>query len=355
MQQIISNNHSVFFNEGCFPFLEEGLKDGSYSKIFIIADSETVQHCVPSFLSNMQTNIPFEIIEFDAGEENKTIETCMQIWQVLIDLGGDRKSLIINVGGGVVTDLGGFIASTFKRGIDFINVPTSLLAMVDASVGGKNGVDLGNLKNQIGTITNPKAVLIHTGFLETLPQVQMRSGLAEMLKHGLIQDAEYWQLFKHLDELTTEHLDTLIYRSVEIKNNIVTQDLTETGIRKALNFGHTIGHAIESYCMEVQHLPTLLHGEAIAIGIIIESYLSLEKHFITIEQYKDIKETILSIFDKLEFNENDISSIIELLIYDKKNEFGKIQFCLLNGIGDIMINQLVVNKLIYKAFEDYKK
>ena len=354
MQQINSNNHSIFFNDDCFTFLSESLKDGSYSKIFILADSETVQHCVPGFLSNMQTNIPFEIIEFEAGEENKTIETCMQIWQVLIDLGGDRKSLIINVGGGVVTDLGGFVASTFKRGIDFINVPTSLLAMVDASVGGKNGVDLGNLKNQIGTITNPKAVLIHTGFLETLPQIQMRSGLAEMLKHGLIQDAEYWQLFKHLDELTTEHLDALIYRSVEIKNNIVTQDLTETGIRKALNFGHTIGHAIESYCMEAQHIPTLLHGEAIAIGIILESYLSLEKQYITFEQYTDIKETILSIFNKPDFNSDDIEAILELLIYDKKNEFGKIQFCLLNGIGDVMINQEVDNELIYKAFEDYK-
>lgn len=354
MQEIISNNHSIFFNDGCFPFLQDVLKDGAYSKIFILADSETAQHCVPGFLANMHTNIPFEIIEFDAGEEQKTIETCLQIWQVLIDLGGDRKSLLINVGGGVVTDLGGFVAATFKRGIDFINVPTSLLAMVDASIGGKNGVDLGNLKNQIGTITNPKAVLIHTDFLQTLPQVQMRSGLAEMLKHGLIQDAEYWQLFKHLDELTTEHLDALIYRSVEIKNNVVTQDLTESGIRKALNFGHTIGHAIESYCMESQQLPTLLHGEAIAIGMIIESYFSLEKKHITFDQYLDIKQTIKSIFDMVNFNQNDIAAIVDLLVYDKKNEFGKIQFCLLKGIGDVMINQEVTNDLIYKAFEDYK-
>ncbi|UYW02606.1 3-dehydroquinate synthase [Flavobacterium agricola] len=354
MQQIISNNHSVFFNEDCFFYLSDALKDGNYSKIFILADSETVNHCVPSVLSNMQTNIPFEIIEFDAGEEYKTMETCMQIWNVLIELGADRKSVIINVGGGVVTDLGGFVASVFKRGIDFINIPTSLLAMVDASVGGKNGIDLGALKNQIGTITNPKAVLIHTGFLETLPQVQMRSGLAEMLKHGLIQDAEYWQLFKHLDELTTEHLDALIYRSVEIKNNVVTQDLTETGIRKALNFGHTLGHAIESYCLENQAMPTLLHGEAIAVGMILESYLSLEKQFITYDQYLDIKTTLNNLYDKVNFNEAAINEIVDLLIYDKKNEFGKIQFCLLNGIGDVMLDQQVSNELIYNAFKDYE-
>ncbi len=354
MQEIISNNHKVFFNENCMPFLNENLKDGCYSKIFIIADTQTVQDCVPSFLANMVTNIPFEIIEFEQGEENKTLETCMQIWNVLIELGADRKSLIINVGGGVVTDLGGFVASTFKRGIDFINVPTSLLAMVDASVGGKNGVDLGNLKNQIGTITNPKAVLIHTGFLQTLPSNQMRSGLAEMLKHGLIQDAEYWQLFKHLDELTTEHLDALIYRSVEIKNQVVTEDLTENGIRKSLNFGHTLGHAIESFCMQDDNLPTLLHGEAVAIGMVLESHLSLQLNLITTEEYADIKTTLLSIFDKVEFNQSQIESILDLLIHDKKNEFGKIQFCLLNSIGNVKINQQVNNELIFKAFEDYK-
>lgn len=355
MLEIISNNHKVYFNEGCMPYLNENLKDGCYSKIFIIADSETITHCVPNFLANMQTNIPFEIIEFETGEVHKNLETCLQIWKVLIELEADRKSLIINIGGGVVTDLGGFIASTFKRGIDFINVPTSLLAMVDASIGGKNGIDLGNLKNQIGTITNPKAVLIHTGFLETLPQIQMRSGLAEMLKHGLIQDAAYWQLFKNLDQLTTEDLDALIYRSVEIKNNVVTQDLTENGIRKSLNFGHTLGHAIESYCMENENKLTLLHGEAIAIGMILESYISYLKSLITLAEYQDIKTTILSIFERIDFDENDIEAIIQLLIYDKKNEFGKIQFCLLNGIGDIKINQEVDNELIYNAFSDYKK
>lgn len=354
MQDIISNNHIVFFNENCMPYLNENLKDGCYSKIFIIADTQTVQDCVPSFLANMVTNIPFDIIEFEQGEENKTLETCTQIWNVLLELGADRKSLILNVGGGVVTDLGGFVASTFKRGIDFINVPTSLLAMVDASVGGKNGVDLGNLKNQIGTITNPKAVLIHTGFLQTLPSKQMRSGLAEMLKHGLIQDASYWQLFKHLDELTTDHLDALIYRSVEIKNQVVTQDLTENGIRKALNFGHTLGHAIESFCMQDASLPNLLHGEAIAIGMILESHISLQKGLLTSEEYADIKTTVSSIFDYVDFTTNHIESVIDLLIHDKKNEFGKIQFCLLNGIGNVKINQEVNNDLIFNAFEDYK-
>src|SRR5690606_23930895 len=161
-----------------------------------------------------------------------------------------RKSMLINLGGGVISDIGGFVACTFKRGIDFINVPTTLLAMVDASIGGKNGVDLGNLKNQIGIIREPKAVLVLPEFLETLPSNEMRSGLAEMLKHGLIYDKNYWNQFKNLSNLNTDDLNNLIHQSIQIKNNIVSEDLTENGIRKALNFGHTLGHAIESYFLE---------------------------------------------------------------------------------------------------------
>jgi len=325
-----------------------------YSVVFIITDSNTSQYCLPNFLARLATTTPIEIVEIEPGEENKSVETCIEVWHALTDLGADRKSLIINLGGGVVTDLGGFVASLFKRGVDFINVPTSLLAMVDASVGGKTGVDLGSLKNQVGVISNPKAVLIDPDFLETLPAEQMRSGLAEMYKHGLIADRGYWNNLIDLSDLTTDDLANLIRRSIEIKNNIVTLDPTEKGERKTLNFGHTIGHAIESYFLENESRKTLLHGEAIAIGMVLESYLSLEKGMLSIVEYREIKSVINSFFDRTDFTSHDIEAIVKLLVHDKKNEFGRVQFVLLEGIGKAKFDQLVENDLIYSAFEDYK-
>lgn len=354
MQTITANGYSVYFNDTIYAYLSATLLPNDYSKAFILVDSKTSEFCLPNFLANLATEVPVEVIEFEAGEHFKNIETCFEIWSALTELGGDRKSLIINLGGGVVTDLGGFVASTFKRGIEYINVPTTLLAMVDASIGGKNGVDLGNLKNQIGTITTPRAVLIDTNFLATLPQNEMRSGLAEMLKHGLIQDKLYWNKFSDLTVLNTEDLDELIYQSVEIKNKIVTQDPTENGIRKALNFGHTLGHAIESYFLENENKVSLLHGEAIAVGMVLESYLSKEKKLISEEEYSEIKTVINSIYEILDFTQQDIEQTIELLIHDKKNEFGKVQFALLDGIGAVKIDQNVSNDLIFRAFEDYK-
>lgn len=354
MQSIQANNYPIHFNEKGYEALNLHLKEKKYSSLFIIVDSSTNEFCLPIFLPYLETNLTIEIIEFEAGEQNKNIETCVQIWNVLTELGADRKSLVINLGGGVVTDLGGFVASTFKRGVDFIHVPTTLLSMVDASVGGKTGVDLGNLKNQVGVINVPQMVLIDTQYLETLPKNEMRSGLAEMLKHGLIYDKEYWEKFLDLKAIDFADFDELIYRSVEIKNEIVMQDPTEKNIRKALNFGHTLGHAIESCFLENENKKTLLHGEAIAIGMILESYISLEKKLISQEEYNQIKTTIKTIYDDVQFDENDIEPILDLLIHDKKNEYGNIQFALIDGIGKIKINQSVENELILKAFEDYK-
>ncbi|RRJ89025.1 3-dehydroquinate synthase [Flavobacterium macacae] len=353
MNTIQANGYPIHFNEKGYSELNKFLSENKYSNIFIFADSGTNEQCLPVFLPNLETDLAIEIIEFEAGEENKNIETCIELWKVLTELKGDRKSLVINVGGGVVTDLGGFVASTFKRGIDFIHVPTTLLAMVDASVGGKNGVDLGSLKNQVGVINVPKMVLVDTQFLETLPQNQMRSGLAEMLKHGLIYDKKYWNLFSDLNNLNTDDLDVLIHQSVEIKNSIVMQDPTENGIRKALNFGHTLGHAIESYFLENDTKATLLHGEAIAAGMILEGYISFKKELIAESDYLEIKTVINSIFDKIIFEEKDLAPIQELLVHDKKNEYGTIQFALLDGIGNIKINQIAENELIIDAFLDY--
>ena len=354
LSSIKANDYFIHFNENGINALNNHLNKNEYSNIFIIVDSDTNEFCLPKLLPNIATELTIEIVEFEPGEHNKNIETCIQIWNVLTELGGDRKSLIINLGGGVVTDLGGFVASTFKRGIDFINIPTSLLAMVDASVGGKTGVDLGNLKNQIGVINVPQMVLIDTQYLDTLPKNEMRSGLAEMLKHGLIFDQSYWEKFLDLKNLDFDDIDELIYRSVVIKNEIVIQDPTEKHIRRALNFGHTLGHAIESYFLENINKKTLLHGEAIAIGMILESYISLHKGLINEQEYLQIKNTIKSIYDEVVFEKNDIQPILDLLIHDKKNEYGNIQFALIEGIGKIKINQSVENELIIESFLDYK-
>lgn len=354
MECIQANGYPIYFNESGYTALNANLAAQNYSKLFIIVDSKTNEFCLPHFLPLLETELAMEIIEFDCGENFKNIETCIQIWNVLTELGADRKSLVINLGGGVVTDLGGFVASTFKRGIDFIHIPTTLLAMVDASVGGKNGVDLGNLKNQVGVINTPVMVLIDTHYLQTLPQNEMRSGLAEMLKHGLIYDISYWQLFLDLNQLDLTDLNSLIYTSVQIKNNIVMQDPTENGIRKALNFGHTLGHAIESYFLENENKTTLLHGEAIAAGMILESYISWQKNLITAAEFHQIRNTIKNIFEDIVFEENDLGPIISLLIHDKKNEYGNVQFALIDGIGKIKINQEVDNELINNAFINYK-
>ena len=354
MESIQANGYPILFAEKSYDLLNRYIEENNYSSIFILTDTNTNEYCLTRFLPYLATEKTIEIIEIEAGESEKNINTCVEIWTILTELGGDRKSLLINVGGGVITDIGGFVASTFKRGIDFIHIPTSLLAMVDASVGGKNGVDLGNLKNQIGVINVPKMVLIDTEYLSTLPQNEMRSGLAEMLKHGLIFDAAYWSQFKDLNQTDFADFDILIHRSIEIKNKIVMQDPTENGIRKALNFGHTLGHAIESYFLENDNKKTLLHGEAIAVGMILESYISWQKELLSEAEYLEIKNAINAVFETIIFEEKDLQPILDLLIHDKKNEYGKIQFALLDGIGNIKINQEVENVLITNSFEDYK-
>jgi 3-dehydroquinate synthase len=354
MVSIASNGYSIYFNQEGYSSLNAYLKENIFSKIFIIVDENSNEYCLPILLPLIETETTIEIIELESGEENKTIETCVQVWNVLIELGADRKSLIINLGGGVITDLGGFVASTYKRGIPFINIPTTLLSMVDASVGGKNGIDLGGLKNQIGTITNPAMVIIDSNYIETLPQNQMRSGLAEMLKHGLIAKKSHWDKFKELSAVDFTEFDQLIHESVAIKNNIVMEDPTENGIRKALNFGHTLGHAIETYFLENPEKTSLLHGEAIAAGMILESYISLEQNLISENEFKEIKNTLNKIFERIIIHENEQENIIQLLIHDKKNEYGKVQFALLDGIGNIKINQTTENESIIRAFLNYK-
>jgi len=353
MNSIQATNYFVHFNTNCYTKLNEHIQNTNYSKIFVLVDSHTHEACLPNFLAELTTEITIEVIEITPGEIHKNIETCTGVWNVLSELDADRKSLMINVGGGVVTDLGGFVASTFKRGISYINVPTSLLAMVDASVGGKTGVDLGTLKNQIGVINIPEMVLIDTTFLTTLPANEMRSGLAEMLKHGLIYDEAYWKKMINLADFTIEDLDRLIFESVQIKNTVVTEDPKEQGLRKILNFGHTLGHAIESYLLTHETKDALLHGEAIAIGMILASYISNQQEGFPIEKLTEIKRVMLDMYGKTEFESADYDAIIDLMKYDKKNSHGNINFVLLSDIGTPVLDKIVPNATIINAFNFY--
>ena len=351
--QIQAADYIIGFGVDYYSALSQLINDKNYSKIVLLVDENTAQHCLNYVMQWLAVDVPFEIIEIEQGEENKTIETCTAVWESLVELNVDRKALLINVGGGMVCDLGGFVAATYKRGIDFVNIPTSLLAMVDASVGTKTGVNLGGLKNMVGSFSQPQMVLIDTAFLETLPGNQMRSGLAEMFKHGLIADTSYWNQLKNLGELTTEDLLLLIYHSVSIKNEIVLQDPFEVNVRKLLNFGHTLGHVIETYSHSGKGIQPLLHGEAIAIGMILEAFISYKKDLLTKNSYLEIKETLNLMFESIVFTENDIEICTHLLIHDKKNVNGIVQFTLLNGIGKGVINKVVESELITEAFNDY--
>ena len=345
----------VYYRENAYEKLNTYLAENKASKIFILVDSNTHNFCLTPFLTKLTTEIPLEVIEMEAGESNKNLETCSQIWNVLSELGADRKSLILNLGGGVVTDLGGFVASCFKRGIPYINIPTTLLGMVDASVGGKTGVDLGNLKNQIGVINNSQMVLVDSVFLKSLPANEMRSGLAEILKHGLIQDEKYWNKLSALSTLNLEDLDEIIEESVNIKAEIVSRDPEEKNLRKTLNYGHTLGHAIESYFLTHPSKSKLLHGEAVAIGMILATFISSELKEFPRKKMQQITQTILDMYGKVEFEVQDVKEIMDLMKYDKKNEFGKINFVLLKDIGKPLIDCLVPNEVIHKAFDFYGK
>lgn len=348
-----TGGRNVYYNEPGFLKLNQFLEENTFSNLFILVDSNSHEFCLAPFLSQMKTDLNVEVIEMEAGEEHKHLETCNSIWNVLSELNGDRRSLMINLGGGVVTDLGGFVAATFKRGISWINFPTTLLSMVDAAVGGKNGVNLGSLKNQIGVIRPPEFVVINTSFLNTLPAPEMRSGLAEMLKHGLIQDEQYWKKLTELHELSLEDLDGLIAESVEIKETIVEQDPTEQNLRKSLNYGHTLGHAIESYFLEDPAKQKLLHGEAVAVGMVLATFLSVELKSFPKHKLQEITEVIFRLYGRIELTKADQEKIIELLKFDKKNEGGNINFVLLEDIGKPVIDCHVPNDLLFKAFSYY--
>ncbi len=354
MEKTAIEKGAVYKNEMAWNVFSERILNSKYSKIFIVVDENTKRYCLPILLKKYNFKTTPEVITIPEGETHKNIETCLKVWEILSEKSADRNSLVINLGGGVVTDLGGFVASTFMRGISFINIPTSLLAMVDASVGGKNGVDLGYKKNQIGVIRLPEMVILDTEFLKTLPEEHIISGIAEMLKHGLIHSKEYWERVKKADATKKVEFEKLIWDSVEIKKEIVLKDPFEKDLRKTLNYGHTLGHAIESYFLENSDKKKLLHGEAVAVGLILATYISMEALDFPKHTLNDMTQSIFNYFSKLNFTQKDIAAIINLLVFDKKNRDGKVLFVLLQDVGLPKCNCEVNNELIYKAFEYYK-
>lgn len=348
MDNIQSIGYLIYFDDALTQ-LVQFIEQGKYAKFFILTDEITSVHCLPALEARLEGKT-YDLIEVSAGEESKTIDFCIGVWKMLIDFDADRHSLMVNLGGGVVTDMGGFIASTFKRGIDFVNVPTTLLSQVDASVGGKTGIDMDSIKNIIGTFTQPKAVFIGQSFLETLPERQILSGLAEMLKHGLIADANYWNDLKNSD-LTLPSTE-LIYKSVEIKNKIVIADPHEKGIRKALNFGHTIGHAVETFSLD-NDKKHLTHGEAIAIGMICEAWLSHKKNSLPKNELREIVEVLTRLYPKYPLQESCYTMLSSLMKKDKKNEGDHINCTLLNKIGECSINHICLEDELYESLKFY--
>lgn len=350
MKSIQAISYSVHFNEKGYIELSYLIEEKKYSSIFILVDDNTLDFCYPRFIQNLATDKTIEVIQIEAGEVHKNIETCVGVWNVMTELGADRKSLLITLGGGVITDLGGFVASTFKRGIDFVNIPTTLLSMVDASVGGKTGVDLGVLKNQIGLFANPEMVLVDPEYLHTLSAREIRSGTAEIIKYGLTSDVS---LFNEIKNNTELNIVDLIHRSIEIKNEVVIEDPKESSLRKILNFGHTIGHAVESYFLENPEKETLTHGEAIAIGMICESFISSELLGFKKEKLSEIKETVTNIYGKTAILTKDFEPIMSLLKHDKKNVGNDVNFVLLNDIEDFKLDCKVSTELVINSLEYY--
>jgi 3-dehydroquinate synthase len=314
------------------------LREHHFHKIFILVDEHTLRHCLPRLMDTVAELEGAELIELESGEINKTIAVCTQVWRVLSELGADRNSLFVNLGGGVITDLGGFVAATFKRGIAFVNIPTTLLAQIDASSGGKTGVDLDGLKNEIGVFAEPRAVYIDPTFLHTLPKRELIAGFAEAFKHALIADVDYWQLLCRTEMANAEYWEEIIRRSVEIKQTIVKADPYEKNLRRTLNFGHTVGHALETYFLE-RGESTLLHGEAVAAGMICELLLSVDEAGLDSKSADEYCTQLVKRFPHIAFDQMANERLIELMRHDKKNVEGEIRFTLLAACGKPVLNK----------------
>ncbi|WP_020595059.1 3-dehydroquinate synthase [Spirosoma panaciterrae] len=321
----------------------------NFSAIAVIVDNHTFRFCYPELKALLPKHT---LVRIKAGEEQKHIATCELIWDALTRANFDRHALVLNLGGGVIGDMGGFCAATYKRGIAFAQIPTTLLAQVDASVGGKLGIDFNGYKNHIGVFKLPDAVLIEPHFLTTLPERELRSGFAEIIKHCLIADAEMWEEIRRRD-LDEQGWPRLVAHSVAVKQRVVEQDPTEKGLRKILNFGHTIGHAVETYFL-TQPRKRLLHGEAIAVGMITEAFIAFQKKMIEQSLLTATEEYIFSVYGNVKLNDEDIDPILALTLQDKKNRGRDVRMALLDGPGSCAYDVSVTSAEMRRGLDFYR-
>ena len=343
----------VIISEQLEKVLSKEIAECKADRLFVLTDETTYQLCLP-IIMGFKCMEGAQNITIPAGDTNKTLGSVTHVWSELQRLGATRHSLLINLGGGMVTDLGGFAASTFKRGISIINIPTTLLSMVDASVGGKTGFNFGGLKNEIGVFRNADCVILDTVFLKTMDEENILSGYAEMLKHGIISTEEHWAELMNFDieHPNLKELGDLVAKSVQVKERIVTEDPTEKGIRKALNLGHTVGHAFES--LALQRKP-VLHGYAVAWGLVCELYLSVAKTGFPVEKMRQMTRFIFNHYGRMPITCDDYPTLLELMTHDKKNTGTDINFTLMGGIGDIRINQIATKEEIEEALDFYRE
>ena len=348
----------VIISENLQQALTEAICECPHDKLFVLCDETTEKLCLP-VVAGFECMKEACGITIAASDTNKTLESVSHVWEELQRMGATRHSLMVNLGGGMVTDLGGFAASTFKRGISFINIPTTLLAMVDASVGGKTGINFGGLKNEIGVFRNASSVILDTTFLRTMDEENILSGYAEMLKHGLISNDSMWAellefRIESVEFATALHsaLQRMLADSVAVKQRIVTEDPTEKGLRKALNLGHTAGHAFESLALERK---PVLHGYAVAWGLVVELYLSCVKAGFPQNKMRQTVSFIKEHYGKIAISCDDYPQLIQLMHHDKKNVGSAINFTLLGDIGDIRINQTATEEEIKEALDFYRE
>lgn len=350
LKEYYLKDFSIYIGNDVFERLLENLIERSYSKVFVVVDENTEKYCLPvlsKYLFDMR------LIRIRAGEQNKDIQTAQLIWDELQEQKADRNSVLINLGGGVVSDIGGFCAATFKRGMDYINVPTTLLAMVDASIGGKTGVDYNGFKNTIGVISQPQAIYINPELLNTLHKDELQNGFAEIIKHGLILDKAYFEKILKIGFDDWSKISTLIHGSIKLKLDVIRKDPTEKAYRKILNFGHTVGHAIEAYSLINDKKP-LKHGEAVAVGMICEAYLSKIQLDLSNKELRQITDFISTYFTKYSLRSILSPELIRIMRQDKKNDQeDAINFTLLKRIGKGSVNHICSENQITAALNYY--
>lgn len=349
MSQLVLN--SIYLENSDFFHLRESLKSYQNQKIFLLIDENTRKFCLP-ILSPALEEFDIYVIEIKSGEINKVIKTCEFIWNELLSQQANRNSMLLNLGGGVLTDIGGFVAATFKRGMKFINIPTTVLGASDAAIGGKTGVDLKMLKNQIGVFAKSEAIFINPEFFKTLPLRQVNSGLAEIIKSALIANKNLWQILMDAHVLQIMNWEQIVNESVKVKAEIVDRDPLEKGDRKLLNFGHTIGHAVETYSLQNDEDP-LFHGEAIAIGMICESYISMKNLSLSKAEFGQIVKYLINQYHAYVISPESIDVLFELMLQDKKNTSAQINFTLINKIGEGKIDQYIDADLIRESLSFY--